>query len=132
MAGFECVREFFPWEEMSEVGTEELVAVLVSRLLATSNRKLILNGLENKEICCPNSGSKMGTAVLSISEYHPKDTEKVVSFCVLCISYAMWKPFFPGSSPADCLLSHLSELSDLLTRYPVTGKMNDIATVGLD
>lgn len=31
-----------------------------------------------------------------------------------------------------CFLSHLSELSDLLIPYPVTGKMNEIVTSGLD
>ena len=54
MAGFECVREFFPEEEMSKVGTEELVTVIVSRLLATSNRNRILAGLENKEFFLKN------------------------------------------------------------------------------
>lgn len=76
----------------------------------------------------------MVTAVLSISEYHPKKQEKIVSSWILCISYAMWKPFFSGSSPADSAscLSHLSELSHLLIPYPITGKMNDIATFGFD
>lgn len=50
MAGYDCVREFFPEEEMSKVGTEELVTVIVSRLLASSNRNWILAGLENKEL----------------------------------------------------------------------------------
>lgn len=132
MVGFECVREFFLWEEMFEVGIEELVVVLVSRFLVISNRKLILNGLENKEICCFNSGSKMGIVVLSILEYYLKDIEKVVFFCVLCIFYVMWKFFFFGSFLVDCFLFYLLELSDLFICYLVIGKMNDIVIVGLD
>lgn len=45
MAGFECVKEFFPEEKLTKMGAEESVTVLVG-FLATSNRNLILIGLE--------------------------------------------------------------------------------------
>ena len=55
--------------------------------LAISKRNLILAGLEYKKICFLDRDSKMVTTVLSISEYAEKEEVKVVSACVLCISY---------------------------------------------
>lgn len=72
---------------MSKVRTEELVTVTSQQVSGYKQKKSDLTGLENKEICFLDRDSKMVTTVLSISEYTEKEEVKVVSACVLCISY---------------------------------------------
>lgn len=103
---------------MSKVGTEELVSILVCRLLATNNKNLILTGLESEGIYCPDVSSKMATSFEHFRISLQGRREGNFFLCFMYFICRMKCRNLPSPPPQKlssrpCLLSPLSELSHL-------------------